>query len=374
MRATTRYPSLKRALLLLASALLVLSLLPEAMAAQSRVRVRGYFRRDGTYVQPHYRTAPDGNPYNNYSFPGNFNPNTGRITAGDPAKYLERYYRERSSVGRVLSTPRGDQWAPGDMSALPELPDYIAVEEFQRSKSYCQWLYSDPRQASSCEIAQYRTLAALALPDYSAAPQNDLQRSSSYCEWLFGDNRAGFYNCFNQQIYGLGKTVDFSGVTQDESARAAAYCEWLYGDNRASYNTCASAQARALRRPEAPTSGLPPGEWSRAESYCEWLYGDNRASAQSCRSSQAATIRRLWPVNAKAIPSAEWTRAVAYCEWLYGDNRASAIQCMSSQATALRAASESGAMTRTFPADVRQYCEWLYGDNRASYWQCLRGR
>jgi len=38
------------------------------------VWVRGYFRKDGTYVRPHFRTAPDGNPFNNFSFPGNFKP------------------------------------------------------------------------------------------------------------------------------------------------------------------------------------------------------------------------------------------------------------------------------------------------------------
>jgi len=60
--------------------------------AEGQVRVRGYFRKDGTYVQPHSRTAPDGNPYNNYSYPGNYNPNTGKTTGGDPSKYLDRYY------------------------------------------------------------------------------------------------------------------------------------------------------------------------------------------------------------------------------------------------------------------------------------------
>ncbi|MFA6280231.1 MAG: hypothetical protein WC612_05520 [Bdellovibrionales bacterium] len=30
------------------------------------VYVNGYSRQDGTYVEPHYRSAPDGNPYNNY--------------------------------------------------------------------------------------------------------------------------------------------------------------------------------------------------------------------------------------------------------------------------------------------------------------------
>ena len=44
----------------------------------SDVYVRGHYRSDGTYVQPHYRSAPDENPYNNYSYPGNVNPHAGR--------------------------------------------------------------------------------------------------------------------------------------------------------------------------------------------------------------------------------------------------------------------------------------------------------
>lgn len=31
------------------------------------VHVRGYYRSNGTYVNPHIRTHPDGNPYNNLS-------------------------------------------------------------------------------------------------------------------------------------------------------------------------------------------------------------------------------------------------------------------------------------------------------------------
>ena len=53
--------------------------------------VRGHVRRDGTYVAPHQRTSPDRNPYNNYNFPGNFNPNSGRVTPGYPDTYLENY-------------------------------------------------------------------------------------------------------------------------------------------------------------------------------------------------------------------------------------------------------------------------------------------
>ena len=38
--------------------------------AEAQVNVNGYTKSNGTYVQPHVRTKPDGNPYNNYSSPG----------------------------------------------------------------------------------------------------------------------------------------------------------------------------------------------------------------------------------------------------------------------------------------------------------------
>ena len=64
--------------------------------------VGGYTRKDGTYVAPYQRTSPDHNPYNNYNFPGNYNPNSGRTTPGNPDTYLERYNNHdlgRSSGG-----------------------------------------------------------------------------------------------------------------------------------------------------------------------------------------------------------------------------------------------------------------------------------
>jgi hypothetical protein len=49
-------------------------------------RVRGYWKdtnRDGvkdTYVQPYERTSPNNSRTDNYSYPGNYNPNSGRHT------------------------------------------------------------------------------------------------------------------------------------------------------------------------------------------------------------------------------------------------------------------------------------------------------
>lgn len=49
-----------------------------SVLAEARVSVRGYFRKNGTYVAPHYRSSPDGNFYNNWSTKGNINPYTGQ--------------------------------------------------------------------------------------------------------------------------------------------------------------------------------------------------------------------------------------------------------------------------------------------------------
>lgn len=57
--------------IILASAIVLLA--TPAFADQF---VNGYFRQNGTYVQPHYRSSPDSNPFNNYSTQGNMNPHT----------------------------------------------------------------------------------------------------------------------------------------------------------------------------------------------------------------------------------------------------------------------------------------------------------
>jgi hypothetical protein len=46
--------------------------------ANADVYVRSYFRRNGVYVTPHYRSDPDGIIWNNWSVYPNINPYTGR--------------------------------------------------------------------------------------------------------------------------------------------------------------------------------------------------------------------------------------------------------------------------------------------------------
>ena len=65
------------------------------------VGVKGYTRKDGTYVAPHTRSAPDSSPYNNHGMPGNYNPNKGTITPGNPDTYLDRYYEKKGVLPKT---------------------------------------------------------------------------------------------------------------------------------------------------------------------------------------------------------------------------------------------------------------------------------
>ena len=51
------------------------------------VHVRGYYRSNGTYVQPHYRSSPNGTVLDNYSTKGNVNPYTGKEGTVNPPIY-----------------------------------------------------------------------------------------------------------------------------------------------------------------------------------------------------------------------------------------------------------------------------------------------
>lgn len=67
--------------------ILVLSLLVFGCnAAIADSNVRGYVKKDGTYVAPHVKTSPNNTTLDNYSTKGNTNPYTGKPGTKDPYK------------------------------------------------------------------------------------------------------------------------------------------------------------------------------------------------------------------------------------------------------------------------------------------------
>jgi hypothetical protein len=76
-------------ILILTALLVLLPTLSEA------AEIHGHFRKDGTYVHPYQRSTRDSELYNNYNFPGHYNPNKGQITPGDPNTSLELYREQQ---------------------------------------------------------------------------------------------------------------------------------------------------------------------------------------------------------------------------------------------------------------------------------------
>ncbi|MEY8757944.1 hypothetical protein AB9M93_26250 [Peribacillus frigoritolerans] len=58
---------------------MILLILGGSSQADADVHVNGYFRKNGTYVQPHYQNDSDGLFFNNFSTFENFNPYTGKL-------------------------------------------------------------------------------------------------------------------------------------------------------------------------------------------------------------------------------------------------------------------------------------------------------
>jgi hypothetical protein len=66
--------------------------------AQAPLYYNGYTKQNGNYVAPHYQTAPNNNPYDNYSTRGNVNPYTGQPGTVAPQQdsnpYATKYPRK----------------------------------------------------------------------------------------------------------------------------------------------------------------------------------------------------------------------------------------------------------------------------------------
>lgn len=64
--------------------LIALFALVLSTAAIADTYVNGYTKKNGTYVEPHYKTNQDESKFNNYSTQGNVNPYTGKQGTVNP--------------------------------------------------------------------------------------------------------------------------------------------------------------------------------------------------------------------------------------------------------------------------------------------------
>lgn len=68
---------------------------------QTTVYVNGYYRDNGTYVQPYYRTSPNNTVMDNWSTFPNVNPYTGEIGS----KHFDNNYIQKNTQNSNVYTP-----------------------------------------------------------------------------------------------------------------------------------------------------------------------------------------------------------------------------------------------------------------------------
>lgn len=78
-----------------------------AVSAQSHA-VKGHYRSDGTYVQPHHRSDANSTKLDNYSTQGNYNPYNGKSGTVDPYKPTQS-----NPYGSPYNQPRTQQRRSG---------------------------------------------------------------------------------------------------------------------------------------------------------------------------------------------------------------------------------------------------------------------
>ena len=99
-------------------------ILTTAVSAQAET-VRGYFRNNGTYVAPHYRTPANGTPYDNLSYRG--------YPSQQPGYVSPRSYGLDSSWSRPTPLPSYGSYVP---TTLPYTGGYTPTPLNRRSSSF----------------------------------------------------------------------------------------------------------------------------------------------------------------------------------------------------------------------------------------------
>lgn len=149
--------------LLIAAALCLL-----AADACGQVRVKGYTRKDGTYVAPHYRSSPNSSKHDNYSTQGNYNPYTGKRGTVNPYSYpvpapsLPTYTAPISAYQPSYQPSRhaqpGNQWWANEPQESEVAAAKAAVGKLQE-----QWRQTDPYYEYRVSVIQGEVASIAAL-------------------------------------------------------------------------------------------------------------------------------------------------------------------------------------------------------------------
>ena len=300
--------------------LLALSQIPVSFASPrgggGAVAVRGYVRSNGTYVAPHYRSAPDGNPYNNWSTIGNVNPYTGEpgtkqpypahrqttdsaSDAGSAEASVPRQLREfdaptprkfRSQKSSVRAAGSSEQPAN---SLHPSRQDNELID-----RACIMAKSSGPAAFNQCKTSQVEELArGPKAPNLSHLGGQERDLIDRACIMAKSSGPAAFNQCTTSQLEELARgpkapnVSHLSGQVRELIDRA---CIMAKSSGPAVFNQCTTSQLAELARgPKAPNlSHLSRQERELIDRACIMTKSSGPAAFNQCTTSQVADLAR----------------------------------------------------------------------------------
>jgi hypothetical protein len=186
----------------LMSILLIVSLV-DIKLTNAAVHVKGYFRSDGTFVSPHYRSSPDNSFYNNYSTYGNINPYTGEIGTKMTPNYnfqsdtsLYKYGRDIEEIFEGDTSNSYDTDIEGDVEYSVTEDDIIPQES------------QDEKEATEVFMNDYiKNINNKHYEDSYSVLAKELREKYSF--EVYAENRSSFM----YDVYDISATTAESGVT-----------------------------------------------------------------------------------------------------------------------------------------------------------------
>ena len=184
--------------------------------------MKGYTRKDGTYVAPHTRSAPDGNFGNNWSTKGNINPYTGE-------------------EGTRASPP-----APVGASGIqPPSPQSPAVPTFGAGPSASTPPPMSPSGATSAGVAS---------DPLAGVPDFQRRAVAEECK-MYPQYGGGWTTCVQRHRAELTKTDPLGGVPDFQQRAVTEECK-MYPRYGGGWTTCVQRHRAELTKTD-PLDGLP---------------------------------------------------------------------------------------------------------------------
>ena len=327
------------------------------------VAVRGYIKSNGTYVAPHYRSAPDGNVYNNWSTVGNVNPYTGEEGKKNPLPGTGLAAESETNVKRPeAATLASPQWQP---NVAAESPNSLSNQLYTRSPS--------------STVAGKSPVAPKSL-DLRALSSVERQSIDLACISAKGDGPAAMNRCMAIQLAAFERgprAPDLRALSSAERQSIDLACISAKGDGPASMNRCLASQLAAFERgPRAPDlRALSSVERQSIDLACISAKGDGPAAMNRCLATQLATFERgpLSP-NLSALSSVERQSIDLACISAKGDGPATMNKCLTTHLAAFERGPRSpdlSALSYAERQSIDLACISAKGDGPAAMNKCL---